>query len=170
MVKQAYILLAIAALFIGSVAAGTIAASELYLENVPGSCQELDVENGYIWLPGKVSDLFSGKLLILHFALISGNEVTVSGTVGQGGIYGLECGETENADYEIRMSDLNAIELATSTRPVMTFVRLWRQGQIELEPHGEDNGRLLLQEGRLMAQDDEPVPESIRVMFGQLLE
>jgi len=63
------------------------------------------------------------------------------------------------------MSDVTALQLATSTKPVTTFVTLWRSGQIKVQPNGEENKRKLSYADQLVAQDNEPVPEWIRNFF-----
>jgi hypothetical protein len=168
--KKAFIFLALAALLIGSVVVGTIAVTEQYKEIAPSSCEGFVSRNSYIWLPRAVSDVFDGDMVILHFSMVNGNEITVNGMVYRGAIVGLECGRTEDYDFEVWMSDLNALELATSEKPVTTYVRLWRSGEIRMEANGPENEMKLTYADMLLAQDDEPVPEWIRLMFGRYLE
>jgi hypothetical protein len=170
MEKHFYLFLVLAILLVGSVVVGTIAVNDYYRQHAPTSCDEFIMRNSFIWLPEKVSDVFYGKKVILHFSMINGNNITVNGVVSESEITDLHCGRSADYDYEIWMSDLNALELATSTKPVTTFVRLWRSGQIKIKPNGSENELLLSKADLLLSQDDEPVPEWIRNIFGRYLE
>ncbi|MFH0737203.1 MAG: hypothetical protein V1827_00485 [Candidatus Micrarchaeota archaeon] len=157
-------------LLIGSIGLTTVAASELYKQNVPSSCTEMDVSRSFIWLPHKVSDIFMDDSLILHFAMLNGKEITVSGVVGDGGIYDLSCEIPESRDYEVWMSDLDALSLTASDKPITRFVTLWRTGAIRIEADGSENEQKLAYADQLLAQDDEPVPEWIQDLFSDLIE
>ncbi len=102
--------------------------------------------------------------------MINGKEITTSGIVETQSINHLICKIPSNYDYEVWMSDVNALELATSTQPISTFVRLRKTGQIKLNANGKENEKLLAYEKQLLAKDNEPVPEWIREMFGHYLK
>lgn len=156
-------------LLIGSIGLTTFAASELYKSNVPSSCEELDPSGSFIWLPHKVSDIFMGDTIILHFSMMNGGEVTVSGEVADGGIYDLSCTIPEDHDFEVWMSDLDALSLTASDKPITRFVTLWRSGDIQIEAGGPENGQKLSYADQLLSQDDEPVPEWIQELFSDLI-
>lgn len=170
MEKATLLLILLAMLLVGSVVVGTIAVNEFYMDNFPKSCEEFVGRNSFIWLPEKVSDVFYGDIIILHFSMINGNNITIHGVVADSEITSLRCGRTSDYDFEVWMSDINAMELATSTKPVTTFVRLWRTGEIKIEPNGKENEMKLEYADQLMAQDDEPVPEWIRSIFGKYIK
>jgi PHP family Zn ribbon phosphoesterase len=102
--------------------------------------------------------------------MINGHNITMNGVVAKGGIYDLHCGMIEDYDYEIWMSDLSALQLATSTKPTTTFVTMWRTGQIKIHPNGTGNAQKLAYADQLVAQDNEAVPLWIRQMFGAYIK
>jgi hypothetical protein len=155
-------------LLIGSIAAGTIVLSELYKQIAPKSCDDFKaVENGYIWLPKSVSDIFKGAQVNLHFKMVNGNEISVNGIVEESKISRLECGRSSNYDFEIWMSDRDALELTVSDKPVTTFVTLWRKGNIRINANGIENEQKLAYADQLVAKDNEPVPDSIQKLFAK---
>jgi hypothetical protein len=168
--RNGYVFIALAALLIGSVVAGGIVLSEVYKEAAPDTCEEFRAMSGYIWLPQSVSDIFLGDRVILHFSMHNGNEITGHGIVKHGMITDLECESPENYDFEVWMSDVNALQLATSEKPISTFVQLWRKGEIRIEANGPKNEMKLTYADMLVAQDDEPVPERIRDLFSVFLD
>jgi hypothetical protein len=167
--KKIYALLGIALLLIGTVAVGTITVNELYKKVAPTTCEEF-LSVGYIWLPKDVSNIFMEDRIVLHFSMINGNEITVYGTVKSGAISKLQCDPFSNHDFEVWMSDLNALELATSEKPITTFVTLWRNDQIRLKANGKDNEKKLAYADQLVARDNEPVPVRIRNIFNKFIE
>ena len=65
------------------------------------------------------------------------------------------------------MSDLSALKLATSKKPIVAFVELMKAGDIKLittEPS------LLQRAEELASADNEPIAKSIRNFFGQFIE
>ena len=128
------------------------------------SCDAFTSGNKFIWLPSAVSEHFDGAQLTLHFSTFAGNNFTVYGEVTKEAIYPLTCEETKEADFEVWMSDWNALQLATSQEPTETFVKLWRSGEITLVANGEENQEKLEATQELVNQD-EPVPEYIRSIF-----
>jgi len=161
--KIHHALLLIIILFTGTVAVGGAAL----LENHPlQNCESFTAKNKFIWLPGAVSEHFEGDRITLHFSTIQGNEFTVYGKVNSDGIYPLACEEKEESDFEVWMSDVHALQLATSTEPTETFVNLWRNGEIQLVANGEENQKKL-EATDLLLKEDEPVPEWIRNIFSR---
>ena len=161
--KVHHALLLIVILFTGTVAVGGVAL----LENHPlQSCESFTAKNNFIWLPSAVSGHFEEDNLLLHFSTIQGNEFTVYGQVAENAIYPLSCEEKEEPDFEVWMSDIHALQLATSTEPTETFVNLWRSGEIQLEANGKENQKKLEAIDSLL-NEDEPVPKWIRDMFGR---
>jgi len=153
----------LAALLVGSVAIAAFGVNQFYRNVAPSSCEELHLGNdSSVWLPQKVSDAFMGDKVIFHFAMVNGNEITFSGVVEKGGIAQLRCGTIPDYDYEIWMSDANALELATSTKPVTTGAKLWRSGQIRIKAGSPENEKKFAYADQLVAEDDEPVPEWVR--------
>jgi hypothetical protein len=67
------------------------------------------------------------------------------------------------------MSDETAIQLAISTSPISTFVTNWRNGNIVIETHNDETKEKLGKADELAAMDYEPVPVTIRLMFGMFL-
>ncbi len=169
MEKTTFLLVVLAILLVGSVVAGSIAVNKFYLKNVPSSCADFTGRNYFIWLPEKVSDVLYGDVVILHFSMIDGNSITIHGVVEDSAIARLRCGRTPDYDFEVWMSDINALGLATSVKPTTTFVRLWRTGEIRIEPSGKENEMKLAYADQLVAQDNEPVPEWIRELFGRYI-
>jgi hypothetical protein len=167
--RNEYLFIGFAALLIGSVVGG-IALSDYYKEVVPHTCEGLLEVASYIWLPESVSDLFMDDEVILHMRMYEGTEVTGHGLVRQGKLTEFGCGRTESYDFEIWMSDVNAMQLATSEKPITTFVTLWRRGEIRVEANGTENEMKLANADMLVAQDDEPVPEAIRDAFSVFLD
>ncbi|MBN2121762.1 hypothetical protein JW721_01740 [Candidatus Micrarchaeota archaeon] len=135
-----------------------------------GGCDGLGAEPpfGFIWLPESVSSLFLGDRVLLHFmSSLGSGELVISGVVSKGEIGDLSCGAAYDYDFEVWMSDANALELATSQKPVTTFLNLWKKGEIRLIPNGEENGRKLLDalEDESVNSDSEAVPRWIRELF-----
>jgi hypothetical protein len=161
MEKQQYFLAVIALLLLISSAAAIIATSD----SIEYYCVEENVRHGYIWLPARVSDLFLGGKVNLHFSMPNGNRYDIYGTVQDQEISGLHCGASAEYDYDVSMGYMDALHLATSTKPVTTFVGLWRSGNIILEANGQENQEKLDNTGLLVSTDDEPVPEPIRSLF-----
>jgi len=153
-------------LFTGTVALG---GSALFYDHHMQNCPAFTGDNKFIWLPTAVSEHFEGDSVALHFSTLQGNKFTVYGTVWENAIYPLSCKEKENLDFEVSMSDWNALTLATSLKPTETFVKLWRMGEITIAPHGEENEQKLEAADELIEQD-EPVPEAIRNIFLPYLE
>jgi hypothetical protein len=171
MVKAAYLAIAFAVLTMGSVLVGTTALNDYFKTHVATVCDDDSiVENSFIWLPEKVSDLFYGNRVNLVFTMFDGNEFKVNGVVARGKITGLRCGMDDGRDFDVRMSDVTAVSLATSTRPVRDFVTMWRTDRITVMGQGDEKGRKLAYAEQLMAQDDEPVPERIRGFFSRFIE
>ena len=166
--KKIYALLIVVFLLVGTIAVASIKVNEFYRKYAPTTCEEALVI-GYIWLPEDVSGLFMNDSVILHFSMLNGNEITGYGIVKKGRIGDLRCEPYPHHDYEVWMSDLNALELATSEKPITTFVRLWRSGQIRMKANGQENEMKLAYADQLVAQDQEPVPEGIRKMFGRFI-
>jgi len=163
-------LVLLAALLIGSTMVGVITLNELYKNTAPKSCEEFLACSNFIWLPKNVSNLLYGDRINLHFHMVNGHEISVNGIVEKGAIKHLKCGRAADYDFEVWMSDVNAIQLATSTKPITTFVTLWRAGQIKVQPNGKENERKLAYADQLVAQDNEPVPEWIRNIFRRYIE
>jgi hypothetical protein len=168
--KKIYALLGIVLLLVGTVAVGTITVNELYKKVAPSSCEEFVYSSSFIWLPDKVSEIFMNDKVIIHFSMINGKGISVNGIVKKGRISQLQCEPFPGHDFEVWMSDLNALELGTSEKPITTFVRLWRNGQIELVAYGEENEKKLAYADQLVARDNEPVPEWIRNFFSRFIE
>lgn len=168
-IRLSHILAAILILLVGSLIVGTIAVNDYYVKNMPSSCGEFLGKNSFIWLPKAVSDLFEGDNVIIHFSMMNGNTIIVNGVVAPSSIIDLECGRTSDYDFEIWMSDANALELATSRKPTTTFVTLWRSGQIKIQANGIENQEKLEYADQLVAQD-EPVPSWIRNIFEKYLD
>jgi len=135
---------------------------------VPDDCQSLPLEGRYVWIPNSVSQVFDESTINLHFSTIKGNQINIWGEVQNGKISPLHCGRSNNYDYEVWMSDLNAIELATSDKPITTFQNLRRQGQIRIEANGEKNQQRLDAASVLENRDNEAVPQSIQDFFGSI--
>jgi len=155
-------------LLIGAIAISAVGVTELYKQIAPKSCEEFK-QVGYIWLPKDVSKVFLNDTILLHFSMINGKTVTVAGMVSDGKISELSCLPASAHDFEVSMSDINALELATSMKPISTFVRLWRTGSILIEPNGKENQVKLAYADQLMTNDSEPVPEFIRNIFGKFV-
>jgi hypothetical protein len=168
--RNGYLLIGIAALLIGSVMGGGIVLNELYKVIAPDTCEDFLRLSDYIWLPGSVSDLFLGDIVILHFSMHDDNVITGHGTVSEGMITDLGCGRADVHDFEVWMSDANALQLATSEKPITTFVALWRRGDIRIEASSVENEMKLAHADMLMAKDDEPVPEGIRDAFSVFID
>jgi hypothetical protein len=153
----------LAALLVGSVAVGAFGVNQFYKNVAPSSCEELQLDNASsVWLPQKVSEAFMGDKVIFHFAMVNGNDITFSGVVEKGEIAHLRCGIIPDYDYEIWMSDADALELATSTKPVTTGADLWRSGQIKIRAGSPEDEKKFAYANTLVAEDDEPVPEWVR--------
>jgi len=161
MERQKYFLVAIALLLLVSSAAAIIATSD----SIEYYCVEERIQSGYIWFPAEVSDLFLGDKINLHFKMPNGNMYDVHGTVRDHEISGLHCGVSQEYDYDVSMGYMDALHLATSTKPVTKFVELWRSGNIILQPNGQENQEKLDNADLLVSTDDEPVPELIRNLF-----
>ncbi len=131
-------------------------------------CNELDANRHYIWLPDSVAEFFHGKAINLDFLMGTGETWRLNGIVNGNGIGQLKCDHEIQCDYQITMSDKTAIELATSFQPIRAFVAYWKAGAIGITANGNEN-TVALAEGEklLLAEDDEPVPESIRNYFDQ---
>jgi hypothetical protein len=168
--KKIYLFLIVGLLLVGTIAIGTITVNELYKNTAPSSCKEFVYRNSFIWLPEKVSEIFIEDRIILHFSMLNGEDITVNGIVKKGRISELQCEPFAHHDFEVWMGDLNALELATSEKPITTFVKLWRRGQIKLEANGEDNQKKLEYADQLVGKDNEPVPEWIRNIFSKYLK
>ncbi|VVC02542.1 Uncharacterised protein [Candidatus Bilamarchaeum dharawalense] len=168
--NRIYLFLILAILTIGSVVS-SIAVTEYYLTHIPSSCEQtISSDDEFIWLPTKVSDLFLSDRIILHFSFINGENIVINGEVLPNKITHLKCGSTVDYDYEVWMSDINALELATSTKPTTTFVRLWRTGEIRIIANGSENEQKLSHADMLVAQDYEPVPVWIRNLFSKYIK
>ncbi len=163
MKSEIVIMLAIAFLLIGSLSAG-VGMNEYYKENAPRTCEDF-LGVGYIWLPQSVSSLFMNDNLILHFSMANGNNITVYGDVQDHGIYDLSCSQSSPPDAEVWMDDYTAISLATSTKPITTFVEGWRSGRIVLNAYNKETESKLGKADQLVASDDESVPPMIRALF-----
>ena len=135
---------------------------------IPSSCAQIPLEGKYIWLPSLVSQMFDGSTVNLHFNTMQGNEISLHGYVSGQKIQNMECGRASNYDYEVWMSDFNAISLATSKNPISTFQKLRREGEIKVDANGEENEKRLEDAAVLEDEDDEPVPQSIRLFFESL--
>jgi hypothetical protein len=144
-----------------------MSGQELYKRVAPRTCQEFKDDFGLIWLPKKVSDFFKGDHILLHFSMINGENITVGGTVYDNEIGSLVCPDYARPDFEVWMSDREALALATSSRPVTTFVDFYKGGQIRIKAYGEDNQKKLAEGEKLAAEDDEPVPQYLRDVFSQ---
>lgn len=143
----------------------TILTSSHYLDLIPDSCDQIPLEGKYIWLPNSVSEIFEDSIINLHFNTMRGNEISLYGYVSGQKIQNMKCGRSQNYDYEVWMSDLNAIALATSNKPITTFQQLRREGQIKVKANGEENKQRLNDADILETQDDEAVPGSIQNFF-----
>ena len=161
MERQKYFLAGIALLLLISSAAAIIATSG----SIEYYCVEERIQNGYIWLPTEVSDLFLGDKVNLHFSMPNGNMYDVYGRVSGNRIAELHCGSSPDYDYDVSMGYMDALHLATSTKPVTKFVELWRSGNIVLEANSQENQEKLDNADLLVSSDDEPVPETIRNLF-----
>lgn len=160
------ILLLIFFLLVGSTLSGLV-VNELYKTIVDRlECKE----GGYIWLPKKVSELFYGDTLNLHFFLLDGRQIHSYGVVSEGKISNLKCGSTSDYDFDISMTDINAIELSISDKPVTTFVHLWRAGQIKVKSSNLANEEKLDYADQMVAFDNEPVPENIQNITKRYVE
>ena len=148
------------------VALASLSGQSIMLEKaLPDSCSDLPLEGRYVWLPKSVGEVFDGSTINLHFSTIRG-KIDVWGKVQNGRIAPLRCGRSQNYDYEIWMSDVDAISLATSDEPISTFQQLRRGGRIEVDANGEENERRLEDAEALENEDDEPVPGTIQGFFG----
>jgi hypothetical protein len=132
---------------------------------IPSSCGQIPLEGKYIWLPESVSQVFDGSIVNLHFGTMQGNEISLFGYVSGQKIQNMECGRSQNYDYEVWMSDVNAISLAISDKPISTFQKLRRSGEIKVEARGEENQKRLDDAAALEKEDNEPVPATIRRFF-----
>jgi hypothetical protein len=169
-VKSTYILVALAALLIGTVVTGSIILNELYRSIAPSTCEEVVSEISKIWLPEVVSDYFYNDEITIHFDMINGNTITVHGTAYDEGIRDLRCERESAIDFEVWMSDVTAIELATSTKPITTAVTRWKSGFMEVVAYGPENQKKLEGADKLVEYDNEPVPEKIREYLQQFIE
>ncbi len=167
MIRKEYLLILICALLVGSLGAG-VALNDFYKANAPHTCEAF-IHAGYIWLPQSVSSLFMDDSIILHFTTIYDDHITVYGIVNDHGIFDLSCKAFLKPDAEVSMSDLMAIELATSTKPITTFVTGWRNGRIEIKTYNLATQKKLAYGDQLMANDFEPVPPVIRAIFDRFL-
>lgn len=150
-------------------------------QNIPASFWKgLDISSGYIWLPDIVANYFEGKRISLHFYLSSGEVLDVCGTVIPQGksisrfnmvaprpsITELSWSVCDEWDYDVSMSDFNALSLATSTTPTRTFASLMDSGEIKVKPNGQDNAlRFQYAYNEFRRQDGQPVPDDIRAIF-----
>lgn len=168
--EKKYVALIVIAILAGTAIAGTSVASMYHDMFSNANCEEYNTGHGFIWLPRSVSDIFQGDTVIIHFVSMTNDELVVNGKVVSGAIYPIKCGRADDYDYELWMGVWNAFELATSEKPVTTFVRLWRSGQITIIPNGEENALKLLEaeENENVREDAEPVPQYIREGFEEL--
>jgi len=165
-VRYHHVVVFVLILLIGSIMGGTFAVNEFYKKHAPESCEEFLEVNHFIWLPSAVSDVFEGDIVNLHFSMINGHEISFSGVVERNSIVDLECGRSTHYDFEVWMSDFNALQLATSLEPTKTFVMLWRSGEIRMHANGPENEDKLNRADELV-ENDEPVPGWIRDIFGR---
>ncbi|MBI5227232.1 hypothetical protein HY988_01470 [Candidatus Micrarchaeota archaeon] len=164
---QFVLFILIAIFLIGSVAIGMM-LNDFYKANAPRTCEDF-IQVGYVWLPESVSRIFMNDSVILHFSTINNDQITAYGIVRDHGIFDLGCQPIRNPDAEVSMSDLTAIELATSAKPITTFVIRWRAGKIRIKTYNSETERKLAYADQLLATDYEPVPPLIRAMFGKFL-
>jgi hypothetical protein len=168
--KSSILAIILVIILIGSVTTTALALTEYYKANAPETCHEA-LGVGYIWLPESISNLFMGDNVVLHFSMVNGKNITVYGAIADHGIYDLRCSPLDvEYDADVWMSDETAIYLATSTTPITTFVTNWRNGKIIIETHNQETEEKLSMADELVANDFEPVPISIRIVFGVLLE
>ncbi len=149
-------------------AIGTIGAGIILSENYFGIVNSLACKStNWVWLPQSVGTIFEGKKIGLHFLLVNGKTVDEWGTVKNARIQNMQCTKPSNIDFDVTMDDRTAIELATSQKPITSFVTAWKTGKINVVAHGKENEQLLAYANQLMAQDTEAVPDNIRNVIGQ---
>ncbi|GEM_PF-1604202 len=152
---------------------------------IPASVwKSMDISGGYIWLPDLVANYFNGKDISLHFYLASGEVLDVCGKVYPAGatiprfnlaaprpsITELDWKICDKPDYDVSMSDLNAVSLATSLTPIRTFASLMDKGEIKVNPHGEENAiRFQYAYNEFRQMDGQEVPADIREIFQKYL-
>jgi len=140
--------------------------------------KSFDISSKYIWLPDLVGNFFDGAQINLHFRMVSGETLDVCGNVEKpeydgaharpAGIYGLSWAVCREPDYDVSMSDANAISLATSTAPMRTFSSLQDGGSIAVTPYGEGNAaKYRYAKANFLSMDGQAVPQGIREYFGQ---
>ncbi len=161
--KLTYIALLLSILTFGSLITTTFFVNDFYNKISYENCNQYFLNQHYIWLPKTVSDIFHNDKINLYFRLSNGKISIINGIVKDHGIYSLNCG-SNNADFDVYMSDLNALELATSTKPITTFVRLWENDEITIRA---TNSSKLQYSEQLLQNDHEPVPEDIRNFFNK---
>ena len=161
------ILIIVAILFVGSITSGVI-VNEVYKANAPRTCEDF-ISVGYVWLPEKISTIFLNDHLILHFFVSNGKNITIYGVVKDHGIFDLRCNTYQNPDAEVWMRDTMALELATSTTPITTFVNGWRTGKITLNTFNQETKNKLSNSDSLIQDDYEPVPIGIRAIFEKFI-
>jgi len=143
---------------------GTVAVGITLETKLQELCNDLDkADNYYIWLPKSVSNFFNNEKINLDFKVAQGLNFGINGIVKEQRITNIKCGIAEDYSYFVSMSDRNAIELATSDKPITTFVKLWRAGGITVKPKDvEKEVKLREAETLLTKNDNEPVPDEIQ--------
>lgn len=127
-------------------------------------CDDLNkTEGNFIWLPRSVSNFFYNEKINLDFEVARGLNLIINGIVKEQRITDIKCGIAEDYGYWVSMSDRNAIKLATSDKPITTFVRLWKTDEINVKPKNvEKEVKLREAETLLTKNDNEPVPDEIQ--------
>ncbi|MCX8194810.1 MAG: hypothetical protein N3G22_01755 [Candidatus Micrarchaeota archaeon] len=144
---------------------GSIAIAEF-------SCDYLTEGNAYyIWLPKSVSSYFEGERINLEFIMPHGGILKINGVVKPGEIGELRCGNPYEHSYFVSMTWREALELATSDKPITTFMRLKNSGKIIVSPKGIDKFEKLLAAQQTLVEDDgEPVPQHVQEQFSKYKE
>lgn len=141
--------------------------------------KSLDLSGRYIWLPDIVGNFFEGSQISLHFHMLSGETLDVCGTVetaggslsaghkgSPAGIFSLSWATCANADYDVSMSDGDALSLATSTTPMRTFSSLEDAGNMVVKPRGDGNAaKYRYAKANFLVLDGQAVPQGIRDYF-----
>lgn len=172
--RSAIIVVIVFVLLIGSIGLASIKVSQDYAKLAPTACNQTYMKQHklYIWLPGQVSDVFYERRINLQFNMINGNTILVNGIVDNDRITQLKCGSSTDYDFNVTMSDLDALKLATSTTPILEFRNLMKAGSIKIVP--KDSSKYtpqILEEmaDRMIEDGEEPVPFGIRNYFRQFL-
>ncbi len=159
---------------IGSIGLAAVKLTDEYVRMAPTACSDAFISNAnpYVWLPRSVSGVFYGQTINLHFDMVNGYRIDFYGVVHDGKLQNLKCGSTVDYDFDVTMSDLEALRLATSSRPIASFRDSWQGGSIQMkarDPKWQQESLERLAE-TLTSGSEEPVPEDIQSFFSQFLD